>query len=92
LSITAAPFGPQWLKSDYPEDIAITWDEQVLKAKDCYNAGATLLHVHVRDPKTGHVSTSYAPVNTPALDDLFDFFNFGHSGFPGHQIAITAAQ
>ncbi|MGD0425136.1 MAG: alkaline phosphatase family protein [Candidatus Acidiferrales bacterium] len=27
---------------------------------------------------------SYAPVNPPALDDLFDFFNFGSSGFPGH--------
>ena len=23
---------------------------------DCYNAGATLLHIHVRDPKTGHIS------------------------------------
>jgi uncharacterized protein (DUF849 family) len=23
---------------------------------DCYNAGATILHVHVRDPKTGHIS------------------------------------
>lgn len=56
LIITAAPFGPQWLKSDYPKDIAITWDEQVQKAVDCYNAGATLLHVHVRDPKNGHVS------------------------------------
>ncbi|HWY67183.1 MAG TPA: 3-keto-5-aminohexanoate cleavage protein [Terriglobales bacterium] len=59
LIITAAPFGPQWLKSDYPEDIAITWDEQVQKAVDCYNAGATLLHVHVRDPKTGHVSKNF---------------------------------
>ena len=59
LIITAAPFGPQWLKSDYPEDIAITWAEQVQKAVDCYNAGATLLHVHVRDPKTGHVSKNF---------------------------------
>jgi phospholipase C len=25
---------------------------------------------------------SYAPLNTPALDDLFDFFNFEHFGFP----------
>ncbi len=59
LIITAAPFAPQWLKSDYPEDIAITWDEQVQKAVDCYNAGATCLHVHVRDPKTGHVSKNF---------------------------------
>ena len=59
LIITAAPFGPQWMPSDYPEDIAVTWDAQVQKAVDCYNAGATLLHVHVRDPKTGHVSKNF---------------------------------
>jgi uncharacterized protein (DUF849 family) len=56
LIITAAPYGPVWLPSDYPEDIAVTWDQQVQKAIDCYNAGATLLHIHVRDPKTGHIS------------------------------------
>jgi uncharacterized protein (DUF849 family) len=59
LIITAAPFGPQWMPSDYPEDIAVTWDAQVQKAVDCYNAGATLLHVHVRDPKTGHISKNF---------------------------------
>src|SRR6202158_3624435 len=59
LIITAAPFGPQWLPSDYSEDIAVSWDAQVQKAVDCYNAGATLLHVHVRDPKTGHVSKNF---------------------------------
>ena len=59
LMITAAPFGPQWMPSDYPEDIAVTWDAQVQKAVDCYNAGATLLHVHVRDPKTGHMSKNF---------------------------------
>src|ERR1700733_1412883 len=47
LIITAAPFGPQWMPSDYPEDIAVSWKAQVQKAVDCYNAGATLLHVHV---------------------------------------------
>lgn len=26
---------------------------------DCYNAGATVLHVHVRDPKTGHISKNF---------------------------------
>ena len=57
--ITAAPFGPQWMPNDYPEDIALSWDAQVQKAVDCYNAGATLLHVHVRDPKTGHMSKNF---------------------------------
>ena len=45
--------------SDYPEDIPVTWEEQVQKAVDCYNAGATVLHIHVRDPKTGHISKNF---------------------------------
>jgi hypothetical protein len=27
---------------------------------DCYNAGATALHLHVRDPKTGHISKNFS--------------------------------
>ena len=49
LVITAAPYGPEWLPSDFPEDIAVSMDDQVQKAVDCYNAGATVLHVHVRE-------------------------------------------
>ena len=49
LIITAAPYGPEWIPSDFPEDIAVTMDEQVQKAVDCYNAGATVLHLHVRE-------------------------------------------
>ncbi|MBE2241966.1 MAG: 3-keto-5-aminohexanoate cleavage protein [Burkholderiaceae bacterium] len=49
LVITAAPYGPEWIPSDFPEDIAVTMDEQVQKAVDCYNAGATVLHLHVRE-------------------------------------------
>jgi uncharacterized protein (DUF849 family) len=49
LVITAAPYGPEWMPSDFPEDIAVTIPEQVQKAVDCYNAGATVLHVHVRE-------------------------------------------
>jgi uncharacterized protein (DUF849 family) len=59
LIITAAPYGPIWMPPDYPEEIPVTWAEQVQKAVDCYNAGATVLHVHVRDPKTGHVSKNF---------------------------------
>ena len=29
LIITAAPWGPAWVPSDYPEDIAVSWDDQV---------------------------------------------------------------
>lgn len=49
LVITCAPYGPEWMPADFPEDIPVTMDEQVQKAVDCYNAGATVLHVHVRE-------------------------------------------
>jgi uncharacterized protein (DUF849 family) len=49
LVITAAPYGPEWMPADFPEDIPLTMDEHVQKAVDCYNAGATVLHVHVRE-------------------------------------------
>lgn len=49
LIITAAPYGPEWVPSDFPEDIAVTMEGQVQKAVDCWNAGATVLHLHVRE-------------------------------------------
>ncbi|MFO1104675.1 MAG: 3-keto-5-aminohexanoate cleavage protein [Amaricoccus sp.] len=61
LIITAAPYGPEWLPGD--ADIPLTWDEQVQAAVDCYNAGATMLHVHVRDPATGQGSTNFDQYN-----------------------------
>jgi uncharacterized protein (DUF849 family) len=61
LIITVAPFGPQWLPGD--ADIPVTWDEQVQTAVDCYNAGATVLHVHVRNPATGKGSTDFDQYN-----------------------------
>jgi uncharacterized protein (DUF849 family) len=49
LVITAAPYGPEWIPSDFPGDIPVTMDAQVQKAVDCYNAGASVLHLHVRE-------------------------------------------
>ena len=49
LVITVAPYGPEWMPSDLPEDIPITMDEHVQQAVDCYNAGASVIHVHVRE-------------------------------------------
>jgi len=60
--ITAAPYGPEWLPGDV-EDLPLTWDQQVQAAVDCYNAGATMLHVHVRDPKTGQGSANFDQYN-----------------------------
>jgi uncharacterized protein (DUF849 family) len=49
LVITAAPYGPEWEPGDFPEDLPLTMDEHVQTAVDCYNAGATVLHIHVRE-------------------------------------------
>ncbi len=49
LIITAAPYAPGWIPADFPEDIPITMEEQIQKAVDCYEAGARVLHVHVRE-------------------------------------------
>ena len=62
LVITAAPYAPSWLPGDAP-DIAVTWDEQVQAAVDCHNAGATVLHLHVRNPATGHLSADFDQFN-----------------------------
>ena len=61
LIITAAPYGPEWMPGD--ADIPVSWDEQVQAAVDCYNAGAVMLHVHVRDPATGHGSVDFDQFN-----------------------------
>lgn len=62
LVITAAPYGPEWMPSDFPEDIAVSMPEQIQKAVDCYNAGATVLHVHVRE-ENGHGSKRLSKFN-----------------------------
>jgi uncharacterized protein (DUF849 family) len=48
LVITAAPYGPEFLPGD-SDDIPVSMAAQVQKAVDCYNAGATVLHVHCRE-------------------------------------------
>jgi uncharacterized protein (DUF849 family) len=62
LVITVAPYGPEWMPSDFPEDIPVTMDEHVQKAVDCYNAGASVLHVHVRE-LDGHGSKRMSKFN-----------------------------
>ncbi len=47
--ITVAPYGPEWAPEDFPEDIPVTMQEQIDKAVECYEAGATVLHLHVRE-------------------------------------------
>ena len=49
LVITVAPYGPEWEPDDFREDLPLTMDEHVQAAVDCYDAGATVLHIHVRE-------------------------------------------
>src|SRR3954466_1739511 len=49
LVITAAPYGPEWEPADFPEDIPLTMDQHVQQAVDCWEAGATVLHIHGRE-------------------------------------------
>ncbi|HZZ91298.1 MAG TPA: 3-keto-5-aminohexanoate cleavage protein [Usitatibacter sp.] len=62
LVITCAPYGPEWMPSDFPEDIPVSIPEHVQKAVDCWNAGATVLHVHVRE-EDGHGSKRLSKFN-----------------------------
>ncbi|NDZ97221.1 3-keto-5-aminohexanoate cleavage protein [Streptomyces sp. SID6673] len=49
LVITAAPYGPEWELDDFREDLPLTMEEHIQKGVDCYEAGATVLHIHVRE-------------------------------------------
>jgi uncharacterized protein (DUF849 family) len=61
LVIQVAPYGPEFLPSD-SDDIPVTMAEQVQKAVDCWNAGATVLHVHCREAD-GHGSKRMSMFN-----------------------------
>lgn len=62
LVITVAPYGPEWMPEDFPEDIPVTMEQQIQKAVDCYNAGATVLHLHCRE-EDGHGSKRLSKFN-----------------------------
>ena len=62
LVITVAPYGPEWMPQDFPEDIPVRMEDHIQKAVDCYNAGATVLHLHVRE-LDGHGSKRLSKFN-----------------------------
>jgi|GEM_PF-4626518 len=49
LVITCAPYGPEWELDDFRDDLSLSMPEHVQKAVDCYEAGASVLHIHVRE-------------------------------------------
>lgn len=54
--ITVAPTGAETVKTDVPQ-LPTTLEELVETAVACEQAGAGLIHVHVRDPEAGHTPT-----------------------------------
>lgn len=54
--ITVAPTGAETAKADFPQ-LPTTLEELVETAVRCEQAGAGLIHVHVRDPDNGHAPT-----------------------------------
>ncbi|QFG69549.1 3-keto-5-aminohexanoate cleavage protein [Ornithinimicrobium pratense] len=54
--ITVAPTGAETAKTDFPQ-LPTTLEEVVETAVACEQAGAGLIHVHVRDPEAGHTPT-----------------------------------
>ncbi|MDD5748475.1 MAG: 3-keto-5-aminohexanoate cleavage protein [Actinomycetota bacterium] len=61
LIITAAFTGAATMKNQNP-NVPYTRDEFVREAVKCYEAGASIVHIHARDPETG--------IPTPDLDIL----------------------
>ncbi|GEM32140.1 3-keto-5-aminohexanoate cleavage protein [Nocardia neocaledoniensis NBRC 108232] len=49
LVITCAPYGPEWEPDDFREDLPLTMEQHIQQAVDCYEAGASVLHIHVRE-------------------------------------------
>ncbi|MBS4104150.1 3-keto-5-aminohexanoate cleavage protein [Tsukamurella paurometabola] len=60
--ITVAPYGPEWELDDFREDLPLTMEQHVQQAVDCYKAGATVLHIHVRE-EDGHGSKRLSKFN-----------------------------
>ena len=54
--ITVAPTGAETTKADFPQ-LPTTLEEIVENARRCEDAGAGLVHVHVRDPENDHRPT-----------------------------------
>jgi hypothetical protein len=94
LIIKAAPRGPQWLPGDFSEDIDVSWDGQVQKAVDCYNAFVELDPVWT-DQFMATGTTIYAGgLMTPKLVELLSIAfdaSYTHMYAPGTRRHIKAA-
>lgn len=75
LIITVAPNGARRTKADHPA-LPLAPDELAEEALRCRNAGAAMIHLHVRDAQGGHsldldlYKTAIAAIRAKAGDDL----------------------
>jgi 3-keto-5-aminohexanoate cleavage enzyme len=90
LIITAAITGSRVTRQTAPY-IPITHEEIVQSAFECWNAGASAVHIHVRDPKTGLGSQDlnlFRQVVEPLRKSTDLILCLTTSGIPGRNLPI----
>ena len=90
LIITAAITGSRITRDDTPH-IPVTPDEIVQSSIECWNAGATIVHIHVRDPKTGLGTQNldlFRQVVEPLREKTDLVLCLTTSGIPGRNLPI----
>ena len=90
LIITAAITGSRITREATPY-IPITPEEIVTSATECWEAGAAIVHIHVRDPSTGlgiQDTELFRQVVTPLKERTDLVLCLTTSGIPGRNLAI----
>jgi len=88
--ITAAITGSR-ITRDVAPYIPITPDEIVQSSAECWNAGASIVHIHVRDPKTGLGTQDFdlfRQVVGPLREKTDLLLCLTTSGIPGRNLPI----
>jgi 3-keto-5-aminohexanoate cleavage enzyme len=90
LIITAATTGSR-ITRDVAPHIPVTPDEIVQSSIECWNAGAAIVHIHVRDPKTGLGTQDldlFRQVVEPLREKTDLVLCLTTSGIPGRNLPI----
>ena len=90
LIITAAITGSR-ITRDVAPHIPVTPDEIVQSSMECWNAGAAIVHIHVRDPKTGLGTQDldlFRQVVKPLREKTDLVLCLTTSGIPGRNLPI----
>ncbi|NIQ40129.1 MAG: 3-keto-5-aminohexanoate cleavage protein [Proteobacteria bacterium] len=88
--ITAAVTGSRITREKTPH-IPITCEEIAQSAMECWQAGAAIVHIHVRDPKTGQGSQDvdlFRQVVEPLREKTDLLLCLTTSGIPGRNLPI----